>query len=79
MVPLSAPTMPVPVACCHQLWVSRSYMIMSELRSLPVTPKLSVPVAVRRSKITPELHSGQNVTATGTSPTVSLTISCHIR
>ena len=39
-------------------------MIMSELRSLPDTPKLNTPASVRRSNVMPELQSGQNVTAT---------------
>ena len=30
-------------------------------------------------KTSAELHSGQNVAITGISPTVSLTISCHMR
>ena len=34
---------------------------------------------VRRSKVMPELHSGQKVTAIGTPATVSLTISCQVR
>ena len=36
------------------------------------------PVTHLRSKASAELHSGQYVTATGTPPTVSLTISCHV-
>ena len=54
-------------------------MVMSEWRSLPETPKVSVPASVRRSKVSAELHKGQKVTATGTPPTTSFTISCHIR
>ena len=77
--PVNSPTIPRPSACCHQLWVSRSYMIMSELRSLPDTPKLNTCPFTRRSKVIPELHNGQKVTATGIPPTVSFTISCHVR
>src|SRR5262249_17107524 len=37
-----------------------------------------VPLIIR-SKTMPELQSGQNVTVTGTPPTTSFTISCHMR
>ena len=67
-----------PPNCCHQLSVSRSYMTRSELRSLPVVPKLKVRPGIRRSKTTEELQSGHHVTAIGVPPTVSLTISCQI-
>ena len=49
-------------------------MIMSELRSLPVTPKLKFLQLTRPSKVIPELHSGQKVTAIGIPPTMSFTI-----
>ncbi len=70
--------MPWPVACCHQVSVWRSYMTMSEKRRLPLTPKSwTVPSRVR-SKASAVWQSGQKVTMTGTSPTVSLTISCQV-
>jgi len=47
---------------------------MSELRSLPVTPKLKFLQLTRPSKVIPELHSGQKVTAIGIPPTMSFTI-----
>src|SRR6266545_4436565 len=54
-------------------------MTRSLLYSLPEVPKSSVVPSRTRSKTMPELQSGQNVTATGTLPTTSLTISCHMR
>jgi hypothetical protein len=49
-------------------------MIISELRSLPVTPKLKFLPLTRRSNVIPQLHSGQKVTTIGIPLTMSLTI-----
>jgi hypothetical protein len=46
---------------------------------LPVVPKLNVRPSTRRSNAIAVLQSGQNVTATGTPATTSLTISCQVR
>ena len=76
--PEKLPTMQSPPNCCHQLSVSRSYITRSELRSLPVVPKVRIRPAARRSNTTEELHSGHQVIAMGIPPTVSFTISCQI-
>ncbi len=78
-VPVKAPTMPRPVACCHHDSVCRSYITRSECRRLPLTPKSSTWPSTDRSKAMAVWQSGQKVTATGTPASVSLTISCHIR
>ena len=68
-----------PTSCCHHDSVCLSNMIMSLCRRTPDTPKSSVRSPSRRSKVMAELHSGQYVTATGTSLKLSLTISCQMR
>lgn len=71
--------MPLPVNCCHQDSVWRSYITRSEKRSLPVVPKSSARSPTRRSNTIDALHSGQKVTATGTPSTLSFTISWYMR
>ena len=46
---------------------------------MPEVPKSSRESATRRSNTSPELQSGQYVATTARPPTVSLTISCHIK
>ena len=77
--PVSSPATASPANCCHQVSVWRSYMTRSELRRFPLVPKSSSCPSSVRSKTRAVLQSGQNVTAIGVPPRVSLAISCQIR
>ena len=76
-LPVSSPTIPSPVNCCHQEWVCLSYIIRPLFLRFPETPKSYTTPSSLLSKTKAELHKGQKVTATGTPATTSLTISCQ--
>ena len=73
------PTMASPESCCHSDSLVRSYMMRSLRRSLPETPNSRTSPPTLRAKTIAELQSGQYVTITGSPPTTSFTISCHVR
>ncbi len=60
----------------HRVSVSRSYMTRASFHSIPLTPKVSgFPWCVGRTYTMPVKQRGHQVTASGRSPTRSLTIS----
>ena len=77
--PSNSPSTASPRNWLHSVSVSLSYITRAFMMSLPDTPNVSVSAFTVRAYTMPVKHSGHHVTATGSPPTVSLTISWPLR